>query len=216
VRLDDLHRRHIDRLRTLPATIDTYGLRLGDQYTMFFAEAGLMLQHATALTAGHTGLDVLEVGLGLGVFAEAVTRLGIRSYTAVEPHPEVAKLARYRVLDQLTIPVCVHEEPWQLVELPTASFDAIMLDTWPPNGAADDDFAAFVAEVAVPSLRPGGRFSFFHAGRDLNRDRLAVLQRHFRDVQLWHHQIPAEDLPATWTKPTGDFVVPIAIKAGDR
>lgn len=86
---------------------------------------------------------MLEIGLGLGVFAEALVDLDVRSYTAIEPHPDVMKLAQCRVLDHWDVPVLVYEQPWQLVDLPAESFDAIMLDTWPPDGAADHDFAAF-------------------------------------------------------------------------
>ena len=37
--------------------------------------------------------DVLEIGLGLGVFAQQLVCVGVNSYTAVEPLEQVARLA---------------------------------------------------------------------------------------------------------------------------
>ncbi|WP_431728323.1 class I SAM-dependent methyltransferase [Verrucosispora sp. TAA-831] len=211
--LSDVHRRHIARLRAQPATVDAEGLRIGAQYVMFFAEADLMREHALLLTRGCSRPRVLEVGLGLGVFA---TQLGrVDSYTAIEPHPGVALLAHDRVLDHFAAPVRVHAEPWQLVSLPAGAFDAIMYDTWPPDGHADADFAQFVAQVAIPCLRPGGRLSFFHSGTSISPARRQVLDRHFAEWTTHPYTMPAEQTPPHWTKPTRDFLIPIATKGGN-
>lgn len=63
--LSQVHHHHLAELRSLPAVLDSEGLRIGDQYVMFFAEAELMREHATHLLAGSPQADVLEVGLGL-------------------------------------------------------------------------------------------------------------------------------------------------------
>jgi hypothetical protein len=68
--LSGVHRSHLATLRRMPAIVDSEGLRIGQQFVMFFAEAELMRHHAERLTDGVAGADVLEVGLGLGVFAE--------------------------------------------------------------------------------------------------------------------------------------------------
>jgi spermidine synthase len=214
VTLSTVHRHHLATLRSLPAVVDVEGLRLGDRYVMFFAEAALMGRHAAVLLEGVTRADVLDVGLGLGVFAEQAAHMGIGSYTAVEPHPVVAKLVAERVLTSLSCRVTVIPQPWQLASLPPSAYDAIMLDTWPPDGHADDDFAAFVAQVAIPSLRPGGRFSFFHSGNELAPARAAVLDRLFVRWHTDRYTMPAAQTPPHWTKPTRNFLVPIAYKAG--
>jgi spermidine synthase len=214
--LSDAHERHVANLRRLPAILDAEGLRIGTQYVMFFAEAELMGRHADQLLTGTPDPDILEVGLGLGVFAEQLVGRAIGSYTAIEPHEGIANLAKRLVLNKLDTAVTVHTEPWQLVSLPTASYDAIMYDTWPPDGHADSDFAIFVERVAVPCLRPGGRFSFFHSGDRLIPARCEVLDAFFRDWETTPFTMPATDVPTNWTKTTTDFLIPIATKGDQR
>jgi hypothetical protein len=127
----------------------------------------------------------------------------------------VARLARKRVLDGFARPVTVLTEPWQLVGLMPDAYDAVMYDTWPPDGRADHDFADFVRQVAVPCLRPGGRFSFFHSGDTINAARRDVLDRHFADWATHPYTMPAALVPPHWTKPTRDFLIPIATKGSD-
>jgi spermidine synthase len=210
--LSEVHRRHLDTLGGLPAIIDDEGLRIGSEYTMFFAEAELMRQHAVHLLDGMRDPDVLEVGLGLGVFAEQAARLGVGSYTAIEAHAGVARLAEQRVRPAFAGRVTLITEAWQLVALPAAAFDVIMYDTWPPDGHADTDFAFFVEHVAVPCLRPGGRFSFFHSGQQLSPARADVLERQFAGWTAYGYTLPEEQTPPHWTKPSREFVIPIATK----
>jgi SAM-dependent methyltransferase len=210
--LDDVHVRHLAELRARPAVIDGEGLRLGHTYVMFFAESGLMAEHARRLTAGRSAARVLEVGLGLGVFAEQLSPYQPGAYLAVEPHPDVVDLVAPRVRSALSCEVAMLVRPWQSLDLPTSSFDAIMYDTWPPEECADADFATFVERVAAPVLRPGGRFSFFHSGTQLPDTRARVLDVHFPGWVTHSYRMPPEALPAAWAKPTADFLVPIAVK----
>jgi hypothetical protein len=212
VGLDDTHVRHLDGLSALPPSIDGQGLRLGDTYVMFFAEARLMAEHARLLTGDRPGARVLEVGLGLGVFAEQLAAFHPGDYAAVEPHAGVADLVAPRVRASLSCPVTVLVQPWQTLDLAAGSVDAIMYDTWPPAGHADEDFATFVEYVALPALRPGGRFSFFHCGTSVPAARAAVLDRHFPGWSAVDYRLPADEVPTAWTKPSNDFVVPVAQK----
>ncbi|GAB4054885.1 class I SAM-dependent methyltransferase [Catellatospora paridis] len=210
--LSAAHREHLADLRGRPAIIDGEGLMLGSQYVMFFAEAGLMRRHAARLVAGVSSPDVLEIGLGLGVFAEQLASMGPGTYTAVEPHPGTAQLARERVLYRYGGQATVIAEPWQLVTFADESYDAIMYDTWPPDGLEDSDFATFVAEVAVRCLRPGGRFSYFHSGTTLSPTRRDVLKHHFASVTAHPYELPKGETPVAWTKPTRQFLIPVATK----
>ena len=213
VALSEAHRRHLAALRGVPAIVDAEGLRIGRQFVMFFAETELMRKHAVRLTAHVERAHLLEVGLGLGVFAEQLTTLNVASYTAIEPHPGVARLAHERVLSGFPAPAAVLTDPWQQAALPTGAFDAIMYDTWPPDGRADNDFAEFVEHVAIPCLRSGGRFSFFHSGATIGGARREVLDRYFPGWTADPYTMPAALVPPHWSKPTRDFLIPIATKA---
>jgi len=210
--LTTAHQGHLAALQGMPAIIDTEGLRIGRQYVMFFAEAGLMRHHVAHLVKGVDRPDVLEVGLGLGVFAEQLVSTGVNSYTTIEPHQGVARLAQQRVLREFGERATVLTAPWQLVTLPTGAYDSIMYDTWPPDGYADLDFAQFVDQVAVRCLRPGGRFSFFHSGDTLSPARRGVLDHHFATWTAHPYTMPLPETPVHWTKPTRDFLIPIATK----
>ncbi|WP_433724583.1 class I SAM-dependent methyltransferase [Actinoplanes sp. CA-051413] len=179
---------------------------------MFFAESGLMAEHARHLIADRASARVLEVGLGLGVFAEQLAPYQPGAYVAVEPHAGVVRLVAPRIRSALRCEVAVLVQPWQSLELPASSVDAIMYDTWPPEGHADADFTRFVERVAAPMLRPGGRFSFFHSGTRLPEARARTLDQHFPGWVAHPHRLPPDALPAAWAKPTADFLVPIAVK----
>ena len=208
----EVHANHIEHLRRRSVTVDDEGLLIGDQYVMFFAEADLMRLHVQGLLRGRTDLDVLEVGLGLGVFAEQLIVHGFRSYTAVEPHADVVSIAQQSLLREHTERTKIIADPWQLATYPPESFDAIMYDTWPPDGCADADFAQFVESVALPALRRGGRFSFFVSGCELSGSRRSVLEKNFSSYELTRYEMPAKETPKHWTKPTRHFIIPIASK----
>ena len=210
--LGALHRAHLDGLRAHPPVIDAQGLRLGDTYIMFRAEAELMSRHAEQLIGGRPGADVLEVGLGLGVFAEQLAAFAPGSYHVVEPHPGIVDVVAPRVRSAMACPVTVSQQPWQLLDLPPGSLDAIMYDTWPPDGYADQDFAAFVEHVALPALRPCGRLSFFHSGTEMSPARAEVLDHFFARWATIPYQLPADQVPTAWSKPTNHFLVPVAEK----
>ncbi|MFC5186757.1 class I SAM-dependent methyltransferase [Actinomadura harenae] len=212
------HRRHLDRLAQLPVWVDEQGMLIGDQRVMFAAEAPLMRRHAESLVAADTprgrAADVLEIGLGMGVFASQLPRF-VGTYTTVEAVPEVVAhtgpllagllgaRVRYRVIGA----------PWQLAELPDSAYDAIMYDTWPPEGYADDDFAVFAEHVAARCLRPGGRWSFFWSGSRLSSQRRSVLDRWFPGWHADSYTMPPELVPRDWTKPTTAFLVPVATRS---
>ncbi|GAA0426210.1 hypothetical protein Acor_54840 [Acrocarpospora corrugata] len=210
--LSQVHEEHLATLRSLPVEIDEQGMKVGDTYVMFFAEAELMSLHANALLGGMSGAHVLEVGLGLGVFAQQAAAHRPASYTAIEPHSQVASMTRRRVLREVCDQVTVYLQPWQLVPPPQAEFDAIMYDTWPPDGLADRDFETFVRRFAIPGLKPGGRFSFFSSGPVLSAARAEIMAKCFTRWEQYRYTMPEHLRPPAWTKPTREFVVPVAIR----
>jgi spermidine synthase len=206
--LTDAHRAHLARLTALPAVWERDGLRLGEQYVMFHAEARLMRRHAELLLDGVEGADVLEVGGGLGVFAREALALRPRSYTAVEPHPDVARaLTRLVAGEARGARTHVVAAPWQAVADQLGLHHAIMYDTWPPDGLADRDFELFVERVCERRLRPRGRFSFFTSGEP-SPARLRVLSSCFARVHVEPFELT--DLPPSWTKPTARCTICLA------
>ena len=211
--LTDSHVAHLRDLCARLATWDADGLRLGEQYVMFHAESALMRRHAELLTADGR-CDVLEIGGGLGVFALQVLGLGIRSYTAVEPHPSVAARLRTLVADSAGAAVTrVLQAPWQSMVDSFEPCDAIMYDTWPPHGMEDRDFELFVRRVGVPCLRPAGRFSFFASG-DPSERRLRCLHQNFASVHVEHFDLGS--MPKSWTKPTNVCTVCVCERPGEQ
>jgi hypothetical protein len=208
--LTDVHRAHLARLTALPAVWEPDGLRLGEQYVMFNAEAALMRRHAELLLDGVDGGDLLEVGGGLGVFARAALRRGLRSYTAIEPHLDVARaLARLVACEARGARTRVVAAPWQAATGDLGRYHAIMYDTWPPEGHADRDFALFIERVCMRRLHPAGRFSFFSSG-DPSSTRLAILRARFAHVHVEAFELT--DLPPSWTKPTARCSICLAIR----
>ncbi|HKE17598.1 MAG TPA: class I SAM-dependent methyltransferase [Kofleriaceae bacterium] len=208
--LTDAHRAHLARLAALPAVWERDGLRLGGQYVMFHAEARLMRRHAELLLEGIEDADLLEVGGGLGVFAREALPLRPRSYTAIEPHPRVARVLAALVAGEARgTRTRVVTAPWQMVAGRLGRYHAIMYDTWPPEGMADRDFALFVERVCARRLRPGGRFSFFASGEP-SPARLEILRARFARVHLEPFELM--DLPPSWTKPTTRCTVCVAVR----
>lgn len=207
-----VHEAHLATLRSLPVEIDDQGMKVGGTYVMFFAEAELMSLHANALLGGRPSAHVLEVGLGLGVFAQQAASHQPASYTAIEPHSQIAAMTRRRVLREVCERVTVYLQPWQLVPPPLDEFDAIMYDTWPPEGLADRDFEVFIRHFALLGLRPGGRFSFFSAGPQLSPARAAIMTECFQSWEQHRYTMPEHLTPPGWTKPTREFVVPVAVR----
>lgn len=210
--LDPEHSVHISDLRTKAVTIDDVGMRLGGNYIMFFAEAELMREHARRVTDGTPGTDVLEIGLGLGVFAEQLSSLAVHSYTVVEPLRDVVDHTWERVVVPLGLQSTLYLEPWQTARLPANAFDAIMYDSLPPEGQDDCDFSAFVEQLALRVLRPGGRLTFFSPGPRIEPARIAVLDALFARWSAELFTLPAAAVPNGWTLGTNEFCVPVAVK----
>ncbi|MDP4500505.1 class I SAM-dependent methyltransferase [Nonomuraea turcica] len=180
-------------------------MRFDDEHVMFFAEQELMARHAAALIPAPGAGDVLEIGFGLGVCALEINLRAPRTYLCVELHPVVARMAGH-ILRAFGHPCEVIQGPWQTSLPARRTFDAVMVDSFPPPGWADEDFLVFVEQAVPEILRPGGRFSFFCCGDELNPVRRAALDRTFSQVSVSPHTIGGT-MPTAWSLPSNQFLV---------
>lgn len=205
VPLSDAHDQHFRTLVRSAVQLDQHGMIMNGSYAMLYAEQELMYRHAVGLVEPDR-TDLLEIGFGLGVFAQEANLLGLRSYTCVELHPAVASFARHLLRPFSSHPCSILEGAWQKVLAgSTRSYDAVMLDPTSPMGHGHDDFVRLVRDVLPSILRPGGRFSFFCCG-DLNPDRGSAIEDVFAEVRVERVSL-AERLPPHWSLHADWFLV---------
>jgi len=138
-----------------PVVLTDSELLIGGRQVMQSWERPIMVTMAAAIADG----DVLEVGFGMGISANAIIRHGCKSYTVIESHPVIAENAR-RWGARQTVPVTVVEGFWQdIAPLVADRFDGILYDTFPVGDDYTDHGPAFVAMARL--LRPGGRFTYY-------------------------------------------------------
>lgn len=130
-----------------------------NQEVMMDWEAPIMERMAEEVC--HNRGDVLEVGFGMGISAGFIQARQPRSHTIVECHPQV--LERLRDWSQDRPGVRIVEGMWQDLLGELSTYDGIFWDTF---GGVDSFsnrklFPPFF-EFVKASLRPQGRFTFWH------------------------------------------------------
>lgn len=158
-------------------------LVIGGWQVMQRWEQPLMEAMAAEITA--TPGNVLEVGFGMGMAAEAIISRGPHSYTVIEAHPVIATRAREWARTQTT-EVRVLEGLWQDV-LPHLDrrFDGILFDTYPlaVEERHRNNFA-FIPH-APQLLRPRGVFTCYSDETiHFRTEHLALLLTYFDEVKL--------------------------------
>jgi ubiquinone/menaquinone biosynthesis C-methylase UbiE len=120
---------------------------------------------------------VLELGFGTGLNLPHYPP-AVRSVTAVDPNPGVARLARRRIAES-AIPVdYVPLQDERAIDAPDADFDTAVC-TWTLCSVADP--AVFLSEIHR-LLRPGGRLLFIEHGLSPAR-KLAQWQHRLTPIQ---------------------------------
>ena len=156
---------------------------MGDQQVIQYWERPVM--ETMGRIVASNGGDVLEVGFGLGMSAQAIHQGQIESYTVIEPHPEIARRA-LAWIEGLSIPATVLEGFWQDVvdDLPSSSFDGILFDTCPIDESERDIWYRAFIPHAARLLRPGGVFTYYahQAAPGPLRDQW-LLARHFSTIE---------------------------------
>jgi len=167
----------------LPVQQTANELKIGQWQVMQRWETPLMERLAEFVT--HNRGDVLEVGFGLGISADAILRKGCRSYTVIEAHPMIAEKAR-EWGSNASVAVTVHEGFWQDI-VPTLAkrFDGILFDTYP---LTEDEWLSnhfpFIP-IAPSLLTEGGVLTYFSDETvDFRAEHLRLLLAAFKDIRL--------------------------------
>ncbi|HEU5055409.1 MAG TPA: class I SAM-dependent methyltransferase [Kofleriaceae bacterium] len=156
-------------------------VRVGDAPIMYGWERPLMEAYAEAIC--RPDRDLLEIGFGMGIFAEAAARRGLRSHTIVEPHPEILPRAHaFAATGGGRVQVIA--DYWQRCQLELATYDAIFYDSWSPEETRLDDLRAFFTLAAIRLLRPGGLLAFWVPGSTLGEAMQAVALARFDSLSL--------------------------------
>jgi guanidinoacetate N-methyltransferase len=143
------------------------------------------LMDAMAAQISVSGGDILEIGFGMGISADAIVKRGCRSYTVIEAHPLVADRARAWA-GQQDVAVTVLEGFWQdIVRDVRDSYDGILFDTFPLS--ADErqrNHYAFIPH-APRLLRANGLFTCYSDETiDFRAEHIRLLLTHFDEVKL--------------------------------
>ncbi|KAI9310125.1 arginine N-methyltransferase 2 [Dichotomocladium elegans] len=120
-------------------------------------EGPLMVEHAKVMCP-REGLDVLNVGFGLGLIDSELQKYKPRNHYIIEAHPDVYAHMKELGWDKKPgVTICFGR--WQdVVPTLTQTFDGIFFDTY---GEFYDDLRAF--HQAVPKmLNPGGIYTWFN------------------------------------------------------
>lgn len=136
--------------------------------------------------------DVLELGFGMGVSSEEIQRLGARSHTIIECHPDaIAHFAKWQE-GFPGRPIELLEGTWQ-ERLPECGkfhgilFDAYPLDEreWDPNYVNKSNFAEQFFAIAARHLHDDGVFTYFSNETDsFGRSQQRALFAHFGTIEI--------------------------------
>ena len=195
----------------LPAVYTDLELTIGNWQVMQAWERPLMQILANAVASSHG--DVLEVGFGMGLSAQAIIDSGCRSYTVIEAHPVVAEAARAWARRQ-AVPARVIEGFWQdVVPSLGPDFDGILFDTYPLTAAERHCNHYPFIPIAPRLLRGDGVLTYYSDETlDFRSEHLALLLNNFADIRLLRVDgLQPFDGCEYWT--TSHMVVPIARKA---
>ena len=186
-------------------------VKVGDSPIMYAWERPLMEAYAAHLC--RPDVDLLEIGFGMGIFAEAAARRGVRSHTIVEPHPQILPRAHAFAGDGGDA-VRVLGDYWQRCQDQLGTYDAIFYDSYSPADTRLDDLRAFFALAAARLLRPDGLLAFWVPGSTLGEPIQAAALASFDSLSLTAVR-DLEPTPACRERGFGATML-VAVAAGPR
>ena len=120
-------------------------------------ETPLMERYAEIVN--HNSGDILEIGYGLGLFANKCYSLGVKSYTIVEFHPQVLERLKIWAEDKPEVTVISGDWAKNLEEIKSKKYDSIFFDTH-----MDDNRPYFRELVVNDCIKEDGIFAYFTMG----------------------------------------------------
>lgn len=174
-----------------PAVYSQRGLRILGHPVMEWWELEYMDHLARIVT--HNGGDILEIGYGLGLSAQAIQKRRIKTHYVIECHPEIVR----RCLDEnadaiaesrLHVLLGFWEDLAPLLK--SESFDGILFDTYPltENEIHCNHFPFF--REAYRLLKRGGILTYWSdEAVSFRSDHLARLRRAGFKTKNIHHKI---------------------------
>lgn len=117
-------------------------------------EKPLMIEQAKLCC--HNNGHILEIGFGLGLFAEAAHSIGIKSHTIVEVHPEILKKLYTWAKNKDNVKIIEGDWFKKINSINQYNYDGIFFDTH-----LDRNRLKFRELIVDHSLKQGGIFTYF-------------------------------------------------------
>jgi len=207
--ITDKHRVHWERLKDSIVTVRDGCLFFDDSPVMFESEFQILEKYASLLLASKKNARVLDVGFGMGIFASTLNSFNISGYVGIELNTLACQRGK-KVLSGMNFcnDAMLLNASWQEVVLNIGEFDAILYDTWPPNGYEDNDFRMFVECCKHGLLKENGRFGYVSIGAEFSMYRVKILLEQFKSVHI--EQIKLFEKPNHWHHATTCFHIIVA------
>ena len=150
----------------------------GDIPVMHSAETKLMQDYAALIT--RNGGDILEVGFGMGISADAIVSQGVKSYTVIEKNIHHYNKALAWAEDKSNVTVFLGD--WiDVIPTITAKFDGIFHDTF-----EDDNYEKFL-DICKPIANKNCLLSMFYFGinNNLRGNSNYITVEHSEDAKIY-------------------------------
>jgi len=117
-----------------------------------------------------SGGDILEVGFGMGISATEIQRLGVKSHTIIEPHPDVYEKALQWKKSQNNTNIKIIKGFWQNVVNDLPLFDGIFFDTYSITEEESKVKRFHILEIASEKLlKKDGCITFYYLRSHLTK-----------------------------------------------
>ena len=159
-------------------------LLIDGQQVMMTWETPMMHRMARMLH-DQVGGDLLEVGFGMSISATELQRLGVKSHTIIEPHPEVFERAISWKNNYPKASITLINDYWQNVDEKLPQFDGIFFDPFSPTREdAECEHFHFFKIASESLLKHGGAMTFYNMNPRLELSYQDELFKFFSKVDL--------------------------------